>query len=98
MFALGVQGWVAAPGNVIPGQCVKLYELAAVKKDLEAARELYFRMLPFFQALESGQFVQYVKAGLEIIGRPIGPPRKPLLLPAREDYERLRQVLAGLAE
>jgi len=98
MFAVGVQGWVAAPGNVIPRQCAQLYELAAVKKDLPAARALYFRMLPFFSALESGQFVQYVKAGLEIIGRPIGPPRKPLLPPTMEDYQQLRKVLDGLTK
>lgn len=96
MFAMGVQGWVAAPANAIPKQCVELYELAAVKKDLEKARELYFKMLPFFTALESGQFVQYVKASLEILGRSIGAPRRPLLRPAEEDYGKLEGILSAL--
>jgi 4-hydroxy-tetrahydrodipicolinate synthase len=73
-----------------------LYELAAVKKDLEKARELYFRMLPYFNALESGQYVQYVKASLEILGKPIGAPRRPLLRPAGEDYRRLEEILRAL--
>jgi len=97
MFALGIKGWVAAPANVIPKQCVELYELAVEKKDLEKARELYFKILPFFAALESGQFVQYVKAALEILGRPIGAPRPPLLMPAEEDYRSLERVLAAIA-
>ncbi len=97
MFALGVQGWVAAPANAIPEQCVRLYELAAVKKDLEKARELYFKMLPYFTALESGQYVQYVKASLEILGKPIGAPRKPLLPPPDEDYRKLEGILRALS-
>jgi 4-hydroxy-tetrahydrodipicolinate synthase len=97
MFAVGIRGWVAAPSNVIPKQCVELYELAVEKKDLEKAKELYFKILPFFAALESGQFVQYVKAALEILGRPIGAPRPPLLMPAEEDYRSLKGVLAAIA-
>jgi 4-hydroxy-tetrahydrodipicolinate synthase len=93
MFAVGIQGWVAAPANAIPKQCVQLYELAAVKKDLDQARKLYLKMLPYFAALESGQFVQYVKASLEILGRPIGVPRKPLLRPTEEDYRKLEGLL-----
>jgi 4-hydroxy-tetrahydrodipicolinate synthase len=96
MFAVGIQGWVAAPANAIPRQCVQLYELAAVKKDLDKARELYLKMLPYFTALESGQFVQYVKASLEILGKPIGAPRKPLLRPAEEDYRKLEGLLRAL--
>jgi 4-hydroxy-tetrahydrodipicolinate synthase len=96
MFAVGIQGWVAAPANAIPKQCVQLYELAAVKKDLDQARKLYLKMLPYFTALESGQFVQYVKASLEILGKPIGAPRKPLLRPAEEDYRKLEELLRAM--
>jgi 4-hydroxy-tetrahydrodipicolinate synthase len=96
MFAVGVQGWVAAPSNAIPKECVRLYELAAVQKDLEKARELYFKMLPYFTALESGQYVQYVKASLEILGKPIGAPRRPLLRPPEEDYRRLEGILSAM--
>ena len=96
MLAVGVPGWVAAPANAIPRQCVQLYELVAVKKDLDKARELYLKLLPYFTALESGQFVQYVKASLEILGRPIGAPRRPLLRPAEEDYRKLEEILRAL--
>jgi 4-hydroxy-tetrahydrodipicolinate synthase len=96
MFAVGVEGWVAAPANAIPRHCVQLYELAVVKKDLDQARELYLKMLPYFAALESGQFVQYVKASLEILGKPIGAPRRPLLRPAEEDYRKLERLLRAL--
>jgi 4-hydroxy-tetrahydrodipicolinate synthase len=96
MFSVGVRGWVAAPANAIPRQCVRLYELAVVKKDLGKAKELYFRLLPYFSALESGQYVQYVKASLEILGKPIGAPRRPLQRPPEDDCRRLEEILRTL--
>ena len=61
------------------------------------ASEVLEEMLPYFTALESGQYVQYVKASLEILGKPIGAPRKPLLRPAEEDYRRLEGLLRALS-
>jgi len=78
MFAMGVQGWVAAPSNVVPKQCVALYELVAVNRDFESS---------------TGKYVQLAKAGLEMLGTPIGPPRQPLLPASDEERARLRMIL-----
>jgi len=97
MFMMGAVGWIVPAGNMIPQLCVELYELAAVKHDFERARELYFKLLPLFTMLErTGQYVQLTKAGLEILGRPYGIPRRPLLPPTEEDKEQLKQILAAL--
>ena len=97
MLAMGVPGWVAAPSNVVPRQCVELYELVAEKHDFDAAKELYFKMLPLFDMFEStGQYVQLVKAGLGMLGRPVGMPRRPLLLPSEELQGKLKKMLDGL--
>lgn len=97
MFMMGAVGWVAPPANMIPQLCVELYELAAAKKDFEKARELYFKLLPLFTLFETtGQYVQLTKAGLEILGRPFGIPRKPLLPPTDEDKQRFKEIFATL--
>ncbi|GAH40087.1 unnamed protein product, partial [marine sediment metagenome] len=71
--------------------------LAAVQKDIQKARELYFKLLPLFTMFETtGQYVQLTKAGLEILGRPYGNPRRPLLPPTDEDKQRLREILQTL--
>ncbi len=94
MFAMGVQGWVAAPSNVVPKQCVALYELVAVNRDFESGMKLYFKLLPLFSMFEStGKYVQLAKAGLEMLGTPIGPPRQPLLPASDEERARLRMIL-----
>lgn len=94
MFAIGVLGWVAAPANVLGKQCVKLYELAVEQKDFGQARELYYKMLPVNGLFEStGQYVQLAKAGLELLGMPIGKPRLPLLPPSAELLAILKERL-----
>jgi 4-hydroxy-tetrahydrodipicolinate synthase len=83
--------------NIIPQLCVELYELGAVKKDTGKARELYFKLLPLFTLFETtGQYIQLSKAGMEILGRPFGIPRKPLLPPADEHIQLLKEILETL--
>ncbi len=97
MFQMGVEGWVAAPANVIGELCVQLYRVAVEQKDFEKARDLYFRVLPLMDLFESsGQYVQLAKAGLAMLGMSIGNPRKPLLPPEPQLLEELRGILQTL--
>lgn len=97
MFQMGVEGWVAAPANLIGELCVQLYELAVEQKDFAKAQELYFKVLPLMDLFESsGKYVQLAKAGLTMRGMPIGNPRKPLLPPEPRLLERLREILDSL--
>lgn len=98
MFAMGVAGWIAAPANVVARQCVRLYQLMVEQKDYAAAWEFYRRIRPLFDLFEgSGQYVALAKAGLEILGRPIGQPRRPLLPPSEEMKARLKALLEDCA-
>lgn len=99
MFAMGVEGWVAAPANILAKQCVRLYELAVEQKDFERARALYYKILPVMDLFEgTGKYVQLAKAGLQLMGRSIGEPRKPLLPPEPELVSQLKHLLDDLAE
>jgi len=98
MFAMGVRGWIAAPANIIPRECVALYEQAVLKNDFRTAWELYGKIRPLFELFESsGQYVQLAKAGLALIGRPVGLPRKPLLPPSEALEERLKGLLDAIS-
>jgi len=97
MFIMRAVGWIAPVANVLPQLCVELYELASVEKDFEKARKLYFKLLPLFNMFETtGQYIQLTKAGLGILGRPYGIPRKPLLPPTDEHKQKLKEILAAL--
>jgi 4-hydroxy-tetrahydrodipicolinate synthase len=97
MFIMGVEGWIAAPANVIPRECMQLYELAVVKKDLPKARAYYDKIAPVLNLFESsGQYMQLAKAGLKMLNHGIGDPRLPLLPPTKELQDQLKGLLDAL--
>ena len=79
-LVVGATGWVAGAANVIPGECVRLFELARDDAHVADAVAVYRRLYAYLTLCESsGKFVQIAKAGLETIGRRGGVPRPPLL-------------------
>jgi 4-hydroxy-tetrahydrodipicolinate synthase len=94
-FLLGAVGWVSGAANFLAEPSVELFELAVQKQDFAAARKHYHAMLPVLSLLEgSGKYTQLTKAGCELIGRSVGPPRRPLRPATTSDVQRLKQVLA----
>ncbi|HNQ87894.1 MAG TPA: dihydrodipicolinate synthase family protein [Verrucomicrobiota bacterium] len=91
---VGAVGWVGGVVNVLPRSHVRLFELAVVKRDLVAARSLFFRMLPLLELFEGGgKYTQFVKAGCKLMGHDVGPPRRPLLGITGAEGARLRAAL-----
>ena len=97
MFSMDVQAWFAAPANIVPRQCVELFELAVERHNYADARDLYFKLLPLFDMMEStGQYVQLVKAGLDILGMSVGLPRPPLRPASSDKQARLKEILVNI--
>ena len=93
-FLMGAEGWVSGAANVIPKQCVRLFELG-MKGEVAKGRELAYRMLPLAHMCEvDGLFIQCLKAASKLLGRPLGNPRRPLLPLTEEDLQRLKDALA----
>jgi 4-hydroxy-tetrahydrodipicolinate synthase len=98
-LALGVVGWVGGVANVVPRSHVKLYQLMTQRRDLAAARKLYFKMLPLLNLMEGGgKYTQWVKAACGLMGRPAGPPRAPLRAATPAELRQLKAALAELPE
>jgi dihydrodipicolinate synthase/N-acetylneuraminate lyase len=94
-LAAGAQASVWGAANVVPELAVQLWETLAVKGDLVAAREQWKHLWAISDFLESVDYVAGVKAGLEIVGHPAGPPRSPVLSLAAAERERFAGVLAA---
>jgi 4-hydroxy-tetrahydrodipicolinate synthase len=91
---VGAIGWIGGVANVLPESHAKLYELMSVKKNYAAAQKLFFQMLPLLELMEgAGKYTQFVKAACGLAGHPVGPPRRPLLIPTAQERARLRQAL-----
>jgi 4-hydroxy-tetrahydrodipicolinate synthase len=93
----GATGVIASSGNVIPSQMVEIYRLIKEEKDIDKARERFDRISPLVSFIDgSPNFVQVLKTALEIMGKPMGVPRYPLLTLSGEKREKLGKILKSI--
>jgi 4-hydroxy-tetrahydrodipicolinate synthase len=95
-FWLGAQGWVAVCSNLIPHESARLFELAVMRGDRDAALGLYKKILPIVRWVGGSRYVAASKAGLRLMGLPVGEPRAPRLPLPPADSDALRADLEAL--
>lgn len=95
-FWLGAEGWVAVCSNLIPRDSARLFELVADHSDRQSALQLYRRILPIVRWVGGHRYVAASKAGLALMGLPVGAPRAPRLPLPATDLAGLRADLAAL--
>lgn len=95
-LAWGTTASVWGAANVTTRECVALYELIVVRKDLARAAALWDKLLPVQHFLETRGYIASVKAGAELRGRKVGSPRAPILTLAAADRAELKRLLDDL--
>jgi dihydrodipicolinate synthase/N-acetylneuraminate lyase len=78
-LAAGVRSVVWGTASILPEPCVALHRLLIDDIDLPAARELWARLWPLCNFLESHSYAAAVKAACALVGDATGPVRGPLL-------------------
>jgi len=105
-LAVGADGWISCLPMIVPGRAVKLYKLLAVEKNLSAARELFYPLVPLirleFQAISlpnnDPHWLAVTRESALLRGIPVGQSRKPLSAISRQHAEQLKDLLVGLGE
>jgi 4-hydroxy-tetrahydrodipicolinate synthase len=105
-LAVGADGWISCLPMIVPGRAVKLYKLLAVEKNLSAARELFYPLVPLirleFQAISlpnnDPHWLAVTRESALLRGIPVGQSRKPLSAISRQHAEQLKALLMGLGE
>jgi 4-hydroxy-tetrahydrodipicolinate synthase len=94
---LGAVGVVSVASHLVGPQMRQMIELIETG-DVPAARKIHEDLSPLFNALFVTSNPIPVKAALEMIGRPCGEPRLPLVPATAEERQRVRKALedAGL--
>jgi 4-hydroxy-tetrahydrodipicolinate synthase len=92
-FSAGAAGWVSGVVDILPAECVRLWDLCQAG-ELSAARALYADLLPLCRLDMTPKLVQYFKAGLDEIGIGGGPCRPPRLPLTDDELATLRQAVA----
>jgi len=91
-LALGAVGATAALANVLPGECVALYEHFQAGR-LAEARRLQHRLLEINRAVTARWGPAGLKAAMDLMGYYGGPPRKPILPLTPAEREELKAIL-----
>ena len=89
----GADVWSTMTPNIFPRQAVQLYELAAVKKDVDGARKLFERMFPVIEFVFAKSGIRAIHTALDIVGRSAGSPRRPVRMLGKEDRSALEKLL-----
>jgi 4-hydroxy-tetrahydrodipicolinate synthase len=105
-LAAGADGWIGCMPIMAPRLAVELYNYFAVDKDLDAARDLWYRLLPlvrmeFSAAYTSDNDPHWLTMSRDtalLRGLPVGDTRPPLTGLRPQDLERLRKILVDLGE
>jgi 1-pyrroline-4-hydroxy-2-carboxylate deaminase len=92
-FCAGAAGWVSGVVDILPAECVRLWDLCQAG-ELSAARSLYADLLPLCRLDMTPKLVQYFKAALDEIGIGGGPCRSPRLPLTDEELATVRSALA----
>jgi 4-hydroxy-tetrahydrodipicolinate synthase len=90
-FLWGTQSWIGGAASCAPRQHADVLK-AALAGDFVKARTCMERLLPLLRNMESGAYTQKVKLGCELLGIPVGNPRRPLLPLLDEDRREFERV------
>lgn len=82
--------------NLLPKEMRQMFDLAVEQNDFKAAAELNAKLAPFYDLMEAEPYPGPVKCGLDCIGLPGGPVRKPLTQPSAETKAIMAELLKGL--
>ena len=96
-FCAGATGWVTGVGVVAPREVVELYDPCR-SGDLDAARDVYRRILPVARFDMTPKLVQYFKAAQDAVGFAGGPTRPPRLPLNADGAAALEDALSVLRE
>jgi 4-hydroxy-tetrahydrodipicolinate synthase len=93
-FAWGARSWVSVVANFFPRAAVRFYETCVIDGDFTAGRKIMSALLPLMYCLErGGKFLQSVKYACEIMNRPGGPVRPPMLPMEKELKREVFQIV-----
>lgn len=105
-MAVGADGWISGLPMIVPALAARLHRLLVVEKNLEAARELWYRLLPLihleYRALGadhgSPHWLAVCREAADLRGIPVGVSRGPLARVEPAIRQELKTILEGLRQ
>ena len=96
-FSAGARGWAPVCSNFAPRKAMAFFETATRKRDAAAAQTLWDELFPICEFICAKSHIRVAHTGLGLMGRPVGPPRRPMRLLGEQDRLALTAILDRLA-
>jgi 4-hydroxy-tetrahydrodipicolinate synthase len=95
-FMAGATGWAPVCTNFAPTLAMEFFKAATRKRDAVLARDLWDQLFPLCEFICAKSHIRVAHSGLDIVRRPVGPPRSPMKLLNSEDRAQLAAILTIL--
>ncbi len=95
LMALGGEGVISVTSNCAPKQMMEMVN-SALSGDFVKAREIHFKMMPLFNALFLEPNPIPIKAAMDIMGKPSGELRMPLMDMTADNRKLLEDTMKQL--
>jgi len=92
MVCLGAKGVVSVAAHLAGERMREMVELTEAG-NAAAARKIHDGLMPLYRGLFLVSNPIPLKAAMEMVGRPVGPPRLPLVPATEDERARIRQAL-----
>jgi len=95
-FMAGATGWAPVCTNFAPREAMAFFDAAVRKRDAITAGASWDRLFPICEFICAKSHIRVAHTGLDIVGRPVGSPRRPMRMLGADDRARLRTILNQL--
>jgi 4-hydroxy-tetrahydrodipicolinate synthase len=95
-FMAGATGWAPVCTNFAPRKAMAFFDAAVRERDAVKAGALWDELYPVCEFICAKSHIRVAHTGLEIAGRPVGPPRSPIRPLDSRDRARLTDILTSL--
>jgi 4-hydroxy-tetrahydrodipicolinate synthase len=92
-FMAGASGWAPVCTNFLPGEAMKFFRSAVHQRDAAEAAALWDKLFPICEFICAKSHIRVAHTGLDLAGRPVGPPRRPMRMLGSEDRAALKTLL-----
>jgi 4-hydroxy-tetrahydrodipicolinate synthase len=92
-FMAGATGWAPVCTNFVPDLAMQFFDTAVRKGNATEARSQWDALFPICEFICAKSHIRVAHTGLDILGRPVGPPRRPLRMLNADDRAKLKAIL-----
>jgi len=93
-FMAGASGWAPVCTNFLPREAMDFFRSAVHRRNAAEAASLWDKLFPVCDFICVKSHIRVAHTGLDILARPVGPPRRPMRMLNVEDRARLEMILS----